>query len=186
VACEDGGVLRVPVLVFSFEFSGEAHSFAVGDRQSWPLVAHPPDDFPIPEHLHASLDVEVEPTLDAMGLPAKLLRSGGLTAYWDAFGGEEPPCPFRSWFAKATSEDAPDDMPNTCGVISELRAVAVFDAHPPGGQAKVLGVRTVRNTDERGPVDSVYRVDATVPEDLNLEDGVWRAAGWLVTFEVSE
>ena len=149
-------------------------------------VAHPPDDFPIPKHLHTSLDVDVAPTLDAMGLPAMLLRAGGLTAYWDAPGGEEPPRPFRSWFAKATTEDAPEDMPNTSGVISELRAITVFDAHPPGGRAKVLGVRTVRNTDERGPVETVYRVDATVPEDLNLEDGLWRDAGWLVTLDVSE
>ena len=77
-------------------------------------------------------------------------------------------------------------MPTTSGVISELRAIAVFDAHAPGDRAKVLGVRTVRNTDERRPVETVYHVDATVPEHLNLQDGVWRDAGWLVSLDVSE
>lgn len=174
------------MLVVSFTFSGESHSFAVGDRRSWSLAAHAPDDLPIPKQFHTSLDVEVEPTLDAMGLPAVLLRAGGLTAYWDARGGEEPPLPFRGWFAKATYEDVPDDMPDTSGVISELRSIAVFEANPYARREKVLGVSTVSDTEERPRVRTVYGVGATKPGDLDLEDGKWRDAGWLVTLDVSE
>jgi hypothetical protein len=116
------------VLVFSFQFSGESRSFAVGDRQSWSLVAHPPGDFPIPKQFHTSLDADVAPTQDAMGLPAKLLRAGGLTAYWDGPSHEAPPRPFKGWFARTTSEDVPEAMPETTVVVSELRAIAVVDA----------------------------------------------------------
>jgi hypothetical protein len=121
-----------------------------------------------------------------MGLPAMLLRAGGLTAYWDAPDGNPPARPYRGWFAKATSEDVPETMPDTSGVISELRAIAVFEPSPGGRRADVLGVRTVSNTGERGPVGPVHRVDATVPEDPDLGDGKWYDAGWLVTLDVLE
>jgi hypothetical protein len=75
-------------------------------------------------------------------------------------------------------------MPNTSGVISELRAITVFEANRSGRRANVLGVHPVSDTDERSPVGPVYRADPGVPEDADLEDGIWRDAGWLVTFDV--
>jgi hypothetical protein len=187
--CHDWRVLDVPVLVPSYAFSGASHSFAVGERQSWGLVAPPVDDFPVPDEFFATIAVDSERVERHRTGSSAVLRAGGLTGWWERVTDEPPPRQFPGWFRTITSENAPEDMPETVGIVTVLRAISVFYPTPSGGRgarhwAKVMGVRSVSHTNESGPVGTVHAAGAVLA-DIDLTDGEWWDAGWLATLAVS-
>jgi hypothetical protein len=184
------GMLDVPVLVPSHAFSGASHSFAVGEQQSWRLVAPPDDDFPIPDEFLATIAFDSERVERHPTGSSAVLRAGGLTAYWERAADEPPPRQLRGWFRTITTENAPEDMPETLGIVTVLRAISVFYPTPSGGRgarhwAKVMGVRSVSHTSESGPVGTVHPAGAVLA-DIDLMDGEWWDAGWLATLAVSD
>lgn len=181
------GVLRVPVLLESYGFTGITQDAVVGDvinRRLWLLA---PGDFWVPPHLRVTLEADVEPvgTVGPEGNPPTILRTGGLTAWWPVAASDATRQTVSGCFCEDTWGYGPEELPDTVGTIVELwEAYSLFRVREGGGAqvpVEALGVAAVQNTSGHTGGFDVYSRDPT----LNVDDGRWAERGWIAIVDVA-
>jgi hypothetical protein len=112
-------MLSVPVVAELWQFGCCGTPFTVGDEVEWTLRFGEPFDWLNEETIVTTLDGRAE----AFEERFTVLRSGGLTAFWEGSGKSHGAVQVRGLLREDHHGAVPDNLPETMGTVEEVSTI---------------------------------------------------------------